>query len=85
MDKIPFQKCTYTFSDEQIAAIEKSVTEYKKATIQIVDNDDTLTLYESINGSYWVCRKCSLSFECEEHSAHYCPNCGRKIYDFIKE
>lgn len=84
MDKIPFQKCTYTFSDEQIAEIEKSTNKYAENAIQIVDNDDTLTLYESVNDSYWVCRKCSLSFECKEHSAHYCPNCGRKIYDFIK-
>lgn len=82
--KIPIQKLTYVVPDELKAEWEKQMSEYMERAKEIVDNDDSLTLYESANGSYWACRKCGLTFETQENGAHYCPNCGRKICDFVK-
>lgn len=87
MDKsgIPIQKLTFAFSDELKEELGKQMSEYKESARENVDSDDTLTLYESSDGSCWVCRKCQMPFEAQENGAHYCPNCRRKIYDFIKE
>lgn len=45
--------------------------------------DDKLCIFESINSGYYSCNKCHKQYKCEPLSANYCPNCGRKIHDFI--
>lgn len=78
-NKLPSIGHPYTLSKEQKEYIEK--------VKQIVDNDESVTLYEGILGCgfMWWCRKCRLSSSIAEGEANYCLHCGRKIYDFIKE